>query len=1060
MTELIVAPVLCGALEKFKEVVRAHSEKHGAEGKPLIVFCEDRLSLVAERAVCEAVGGTFAVSVYTLSRFLSAEGGRCENVLSSQGSAMAISKLIEKNRESLQLFKGLSSATAAQDVYDTIALLYSSKISPDDLNAAHAPNRLLQRKIHDLQLLYGQYSQYLKDSGAVDRNTYLRRLPDVIRSSRKIKGADVVIFGFQAFTSSLSDSVRALLQTAENVYGIFIGGNEKKYVNEGWTTFLRLAGECGKAPSTIERTPSPLIPAAEQLRKYVFEPECFHTAQSLPLPRGALTLVKAADEDGECEFIAASILKTVREEGLRYRDISVMTADINGFQPVLERVFGEYGIPFYVDRTYPLASHSACDFIINFLVCAADGCRRDSVISVVTSPLFAFPSENEEEDKDVFVNYMLRLSSGRGGVKRAVNADMCALSGFDPAVVERVRSAFVQAVKLLPAREAEGEKYCAAIRELLDGFGAKARLEEMAGQAEEYGFSSVGEMSARALSEILKVVNEAERLTSGDKYSPREFIKILRSGFTAAEVSLIPPKQDAVFVGDLSACANTGSKVLFVRGLTDSVPACSPDTAILTDGEIACLEKLQLAISPKIAQVNKRVREVTALNLCAFSKELYLTYPVSCGGEDVGESEVMRYAKRLFSVDGKSVECLSSGDIMGSEDYFAYSFCRQAPAVRRIAAYLGGSENYDEKRIAAACKHLAESYGEGALSSLEKAGGATVKDVAPSLYGKSVSPTTLETYYSCPYMAFAARGLRLEERREETFRPLDSGNFIHTVLEETARVMNGFENKQQCVDYARGVAEKLSASPQYSPMEGDGGAEYSSHALIEEAAAISAGMFEQLKNSDFFVESVERTCNVELDGATVGGRIDRVDSCGDMVRIIDYKTGSIDDKPESYYMGLKLQLPLYLTAVAEGRRPVGAYYFPANLEYSSEDKGVFTLKGFMDGSEDVIRRSDVTLEDKQRSKYVGATLNGGKKTDKAMDRQDFADFIAYSLELAGRGFSELLGGEIAPSPVDEACTHCKFKGLCAYDGDKDGVRERQKADCKTIAAIMRGEDIQ
>lgn len=1059
MTELIVAPVLCGALEKFKEVVQAHSEKHGAEGRPLIVFCEDRLSLVAERAVCEAVGGTFAVSVYTLSRFLSEESGRSENVLSSQGSAMAISKLIEKNREKLQLFKRLSSAGAAQDVYDTIALLYSSKISPDDLNAAHAPNRLLQRKIHDLQLLYGQYSQYLKDSGAVDRNTYLRRLPGVIRSSRRIKGADVVVFGFQAFTSSLSDSVRALLQTAESVYGIFIGGNEKKYVNEGWATFLQLAKECGKAPTKIERTPSPLIPAAEQLRKYVFEPECFHTAESLPLPRGLVTLANAADEDGECEFIAASILKCVREEGLRYREISVMTADINGFQPVLERVFGEYGIPFYVDRTYPLASHSACDFIINFLVCAADGCRRDSVISVVTSPLFAVQSENEDDDKDAFVNYMLRISAGRGGVKRAVNADICALSGFDSAAVERVRSAFVQAVKLLPVREAEGEKYCAAIRNLLDSFGAKERLEKMAGEAEKYGFASVGEMSARALSEILKVVDEAESLTCGDKYSPREFIKILRSGFTAAEVSLIPPKQDAVFVGDLSACVNTGSKVLFVRGLTDSVPACSPDTAILTDGELDRLEKLQLAISPKIAQVNKRVREITALNLCAFSERLYLTYPLSSGGEEAGVSEVIRYAKRLFSVDGKPIECLSSGDIMGSEDYFAYCFCRQAPAVRRIAAYLGGNENYDEKRIAAASKHLAESFGEGALPALGKTGGTTIKETAPSLYGKSVSPTTLETYYSCPYMAFAARGLRLEERREETFRPLDSGNFIHTVLEETAKVMNGFEDERQCVEYARGVAQKLSASPQYSPMDGDGGAEYSSNALIEEAAAISAGMFEQLKNSNFSVESVEKTCSVELDGAVVGGKIDRVDSCGEMVRIIDYKTGSIDDKPESYYMGLKLQLPLYLTAAAKDRRPVGAYYFPANLEYSADDKGVFTLKGFMDGSEDVVRSSDVTIEDKQRSRYIAATLNGGKKTDKAMDRQDFSDFIAYSVELAHRGSAELIGGEIAPSPVDEACAHCKFKGLCGYDGDRDGVREKQKADCRTIAAIMRGEDV-
>ena len=105
MSKVFVAPVLSAGLKKFKEIVAAHAEKDGTEGKRLVVFCEDRLSLAAERAVCEAVGGTFAVSVYTLSRFLSAEAGQCENVLTSQGSAMAVRKLIEANREKLQLFK-------------------------------------------------------------------------------------------------------------------------------------------------------------------------------------------------------------------------------------------------------------------------------------------------------------------------------------------------------------------------------------------------------------------------------------------------------------------------------------------------------------------------------------------------------------------------------------------------------------------------------------------------------------------------------------------------------------------------------------------------------------------------------------------------------------------------------------------------------------------------------------------------------------------------------------------------------------------------------------------
>ncbi len=78
-------------------------------------------------------------------------------------------------------------------------------------------------------------------------------------------------------------------------------------------------------------------------------------------------MAEATDEDEECNFIASQILKCVKEDKVRYRDISVMLPDIGGVQPALERAFGEYGVPMYVDRRYPLSSHSACSFILDYL---------------------------------------------------------------------------------------------------------------------------------------------------------------------------------------------------------------------------------------------------------------------------------------------------------------------------------------------------------------------------------------------------------------------------------------------------------------------------------------------------------------------------------------------------------------------------------------------------------------------------------------------------------------------------------------------------------------------
>ena len=92
--------------------------------------------------------------------------------------------------------------------------------------------------------------------------------------------------------------------------------------------------------------------------------------------------------------------------------------------------------------------------------------------------------------------------------------------------------------------------------------------------------------------------------------------------------------------------------MVFAVWLTGDVPEASSDCALLTDREIAALEGVSLNISPKIRQVNARRRETIALNICAFRKHLYLTYPVSSDGEERGKSEIILYAQKLFATDG------------------------------------------------------------------------------------------------------------------------------------------------------------------------------------------------------------------------------------------------------------------------------------------------------------------------------------------------------------------------------------------------------------------------
>ncbi|MDE7453625.1 MAG: PD-(D/E)XK nuclease family protein [Clostridia bacterium] len=1036
MIKASVCSVLSTALEKLKSIISANE---GA-GRKTLIFCEDRLTLAAERAVCAAVGGTFSVSVYTFARFLSSERGKRADILTAQGSAMAIRKIIEEKRDSLKLFGKFSAAAAAGAVYDTIALLYSSKISADDLKKADADG-LLESKLHDISAIYSEYESYLEKSGKIDRNAYLSELPQIIEKSEKIAGSDVIFLGFQSFTRSSLDCAKAAFKCAKNVYGLFIGGSEEIYVNEALTSFEGAAEEYGGAE--VERVQSGLIKEAEILRKSLFDPESFHIKN--PVATDRVHLFEALDEEEELEFIAASIKKFVLDGGERYGDISVMLPDVGAAERGLRRVFSQYRIPYYADRRRTLSEHAVAAFILDYLVCLAQGCPVKECDAVISSPLF--PAERE--DKDIYRNYALRLANFRGGIRREPNPEILAKMNFDYDAVQRVRTVFFKGFSCL--KNGTAEEVCGGVINLLEALEVKTTLENLAEKFKD-DYPAESEFCGRVYEAALGVIAEAEIIAGGGKMPISEFIKILKSGFGALEISLIPPKADAVFVGDIAATANTGSNVVFAAQLSDDVPASSSDTALLTDSEISQLEGANLAISPKIRQVNMRRREQTALNICAFKKQLYLSYSVRVGGEESGVSEIVAYAKQKFLTPaGGELKAVNIKRLEKSDAALVYYCSEKIPALKRLTS-LPRAET-----LSAVYGCLKENGFEKEADAALEAPRQKVLSDGRSLFVSynSITPTMLETYFSCPYKNFIQNGLKLQEREEGTLRPVDTGNFIHTVLQRVAPEMEKLTS-ETVAPRAEEIADGLLKDAPYSSLCDSKSGGYTAQALIKEAGVIASGMFEQLANSSFKIESAEYKCEVPLfDGVKVFGRIDRVDTCGDLVRIIDYKTGTIDSSPAKYYMGLKLQLPLYLTSASKGRRAAGAYYFPASVEYKDKADGVFRLQGFMDGSDEVVTRSDVTLQPKEKSRYFDAYLGGGR-SDKAMTPEVFSEFLEYSQAVAKQGAGEMLEGNIAPSPAEGECSFCKAGGSCAFAVGADGEQRSPRAiKCGEIANVVK-----
>ena len=128
MNAIIKAYTLSECMEAMSAYAAAY-EKTGAQN---LIFCEDRLTLIAERALLREMGGTFKTSVSTFARFVKTDG----KTISKQGSVMAVGDVMTRlQREGvLQCFKATSSVgNNAKCIYETLAQFSASEVTPEVL---------------------------------------------------------------------------------------------------------------------------------------------------------------------------------------------------------------------------------------------------------------------------------------------------------------------------------------------------------------------------------------------------------------------------------------------------------------------------------------------------------------------------------------------------------------------------------------------------------------------------------------------------------------------------------------------------------------------------------------------------------------------------------------------------------------------------------------------------------------------------------------------------------------------------------------------------------------
>lgn len=1026
MNNLYVAPELRSATEQLKTLAAAAERR----GRKTIVFCEDQLTLMAERSICEGVGGTFSVSVTTLARFLQNSSAGIGKILSRQGSVMAMRRILTEREGELQCFGGRRLVrSSAKKLFETITRLVTSKVRPEDLKEADCrDNVVLGRKISDLALLYEAYESFLEKNSYLDESDTFRLLPEAIRSSEELAESDVIFFGFPVFTKQMLDGVAACMERTKTT-GIFLGGTAELYVNEAEEGFTRMAESLGGCARF--ELPSALSGEAEWMRTRLYRPESFAEAG---MRTDRIHLFAAAGVDEELAEIASRVCAFVRG-GARYREIAVLLGDVSAYALPLRKVFAEYGIPFFLDVKKPLSEHPLARFCLDALTVSAEGYSPSSVARFTGNALFG--------ESAAYRNYLLKYANYRGGAKREIRVRED--EAYDTAPLSDCRTRLLSYTDF--PKKGKGAAYIGKLNELLSLPAVEAALGALEEKIED---TSLLSFLSQGRDGVSRLFNEALSVVGEDEFSCKEFCDLIEEGFGAFGVSLIPLKNDAVFVGDGMESRILPVKHLFCAGMTDGVPRYAEDVSFISDQELGYLESIKIAVEPTIQRANLRVREGLALGVCSFTDTLFFSYPMSRNGDETAKSELFSYLSALFTRGAGELPVSRRGG-----DSLAHAVT-ESLALKRLfverAKKIAGEKNDFDSLYAA----LAETELRFKLEKLcaEESPASLRLGEALFFHGRNeVSPTLLESYFACPYRCFAERGLGLKLREERTVLYTDSGTFVHAVLEEIARgIQSGdISSEESCRTAALQIAEEKMDHPPFSYLKDTPSGAYTTKSLVAEAVTVSCVAYRQTASSAFVIAAVEQPVRTRLTDTGIRGKIDRVDTSGSFVRVIDYKTGSIDDSPSSYYVGKKLQLELYLKAIAANGTPAGALYFPAAADYTARAEERFRMKGFLNG--DTLCLHDVALSQGGKSEIIAASA--GRRSDKVMEEDAFRSFLDYGVLVANRGARELKDGFIAATPYDGSCDYCSLKGMCR--GKAEYTRKEASVSCEQIAAIAARE---
>ncbi len=889
----------------------------------------------------------------------------------------------------------------------------------------------LQGKLNDLSLLYAFYDQRLHEKCMTDSDVFRLAIQKASKKSY-FKDTNIWIDSFTGFTAWERDFIALMMRDGATLtITLCMDAHNDPVFNGIRTTYaglLRMAKEL--------HVPHQVINVSDLYNDFSFyRKEDLRTLeQNYTRYRGnsyerrlddserGIVIHESDNVFNEITHVAASIQDLHNKQGIPYGQIAVAVRHMEGYSSLIEAIFPQYNIPYFVDNRRNIENNPVIICILSLLNILINGYRIEDISMFLKSGLYYDDFNLIDQLENVILAKQLQ------GEKKYRNTDCAELKKLveDILSFKNALSASVNIRDCVVVLETLLNKW--EFNKKLQLFGDHFRSLGEVERSDEY--IRIWDILTHVLGQIKFFLGEISFTALKDKCT---FLhRILSATFKSYRTGFLPQNPEAVQILGIDRSRTSQLYALFVMGANEGVlPASMDDTGMLSDQDRDWITSMSVELADdSLTRATKEQFNIYA-TLFAPSSYLCISYP-------------------LFDAAGNSV--LPSTMVIGQ--------------IKRL--YPNVHQTYDSS-----------NYTEP--SSLLPGRISLTQNTALALFLPNqipnISVSRLETYRKCPFKYFMDYGLRAEERNLGQIDNRDIGDLMHKLIEKgTGRLLKeiNLDGPSIMNDIFSETLAEIDLSSELRESE-------RRHLLLNRLNRFSAaaldGIREQWNEDTFTPVGFEVAFGEKEQGSMPGyvipmdidfikavqlrGRIDRFDVYKHegilYVRVIDYKSSDQRIQFDDVYLGQRLQLITYMKALIEQKKsqehikkmigecedvqfmPGGVLYFVMQDDLSKIDpNGKLEANNYcMDG----FVLNDPVVVDAMRGSGDTPTVTmtkgkaGEMKAKKGFspsDYQSMSDSVDQAVRITVR---EIASGAMLPKPSCShkgtlPCRYCAYQSVC------------------------------